>query len=136
MIKEKRSESSLIKYKKKLLITVFSLIILSACAERSPDDHSNQSEKMASGPDPVTILSVNPGESDYPSICAGHDETAWIVWQAYHKGTDKLYVCHWENGDWHYPVAVHSVKGDIYKPACGVDGEGRLWIRTGVASSR
>jgi hypothetical protein len=78
------------------------------------------------GPLGVATLSANPGESDYPAACAAPDGTVWAVWLAYSGGSDRLFAARWNGAGWSAPV-VGPPKGNLYKPACGVDKRGRLW---------
>ena len=76
----------------------------------------------------AVALAAEQGESDYPSACAAPDGSAWVVWQTYSEGNDRLFVAHWTQGRWDGPLAGPDMRGDLYKPACGVDGSGRLWL--------
>jgi hypothetical protein len=73
-------------------------------------------------------LSSSDGDSDYPSTCSAPDGSVWAVWQTYSNGGDRLFVSHFANHQWTKPVAGPGSPGDLYKPACGVDGGGTLWV--------
>jgi hypothetical protein len=79
---------------------------------------------------PATRISTHRGDSDYPSVCRAPDGAIWAVWQTYvhSEGRDLLYISKWQRNAWSDPVTVSHVSGDLFKPACAVDGEGKLWI--------
>ena len=86
-------------------------------------------DKGGINPDSLRI-SQEFGESDCPAICPGPQGSAWAVWQTYQyqKKVDYLFIAHFKDNQWSRPIAVPSVSGDLYKPACAMDKAGNLWL--------
>lgn len=93
-------------YKTVFPILALSLCLLISCTDHSRDSSIRERANTISSTGPVTTLSVNTEESDYPFICSAPDGTAWVVWQSYQDGADRLYVCRWKDDLWELPLVV------------------------------
>lgn len=76
----------------------------------------------------VIMAGTETKEDDLPSIAAGADGTAWLVWLAYADRRDEIAVRHWSDGSWGNLRYVPGTSGDVWLPQAGVDGAGRLWV--------
>jgi len=82
---------------------------------------------------PTRISPARPGpnavaEHDYPSLAMARDGSAWIAWQLYQDGGDRVMVAHSAAGGWSAPEALTPGGQDIFRTAIDEDSRGRVWV--------
>jgi hypothetical protein len=102
---------------------------------------------------PVERLTNDPQEQDYPSAAAAKDGSVWVAyvefkhhpdhdrlrmnftaapssfdeWKA-PPGGDRILARRYAAGRWEAPIALTPGQSDLYRPALGIDGSGRVWV--------
>jgi hypothetical protein len=85
---------------------------------------------------PGRISSVE-GEHDYPSITTGKDGSAWVAWQVYENGGDRVLAAHSTASGWSSPepltglsrsTAPSPLGQDVFHTAIAEDARGRVWV--------
>jgi hypothetical protein len=102
---------------------------------------------------PVTRLTDDADEQDYPATATSKDSTVWLVYADFrhHKehdrlrtnlktapasfdeykaptGGDQILARSFRDGKWSAPIEVTAPGGDIHRPAVAVNGSGRVWV--------
>ncbi len=92
-------------------------------------------------------------EQDYPAAAADRDGNVWVAYLQFTPnpkflgirmsapeppkdfaelaeptGGDQILLVRYTRGKWSDPIAVSEPRGDLYKPAVAVDGQGRVWV--------
>jgi len=71
-------------------------------------------------------------EHDYPSLAIAADGSAWVAWQVYQDGGDRVLVAHStaaaSGPAWSAPEALTSAGQDIFRTAIAQDARGRMWV--------
>ena len=67
-------------------------------------------------------------EHDYPSLAVASDGSAWMAWQTYEGGGDRLFVVHSTASGWSAPEPLTPSGQDLYRTAVAVDGRGNAWV--------
>ena len=84
-------------------------------------------------PAPLKISAARPApdamfENDYPSLAIAQNGSAWIAWQLYQDGGDRVLASHSTSQGWSAPEALTSGAKDIFRTAAAEDSQGRIWI--------
>jgi hypothetical protein len=84
-------------------------------------------------PAPSRVSPARPGpnavaEHDYASMIAARDGSAWIAWQLYQDGGDRLLVAHSSASGWSAPDTLTPAGRDIFRTAIAQDARGRIWV--------
>jgi hypothetical protein len=66
-------------------------------------------------------------EHDYPSVTESRDGSAWVVWQVYEGGGDRILSAHSSASGWSTPEALTPAGQDLFRTAIAEDGRGRIW---------
>ena len=66
-------------------------------------------------------------EHDYPSVAIAADGSAWVAWQLYQTGGDRVLVAHSTASGWSAAEPL-TPAGDIYRTAIAQDSRGRIWV--------
>ncbi|MGH9721371.1 MAG: TolB family protein [Bryobacteraceae bacterium] len=102
---------------------------------------------------PVTRLTSNADEQDYPAAAAGKGGAVWVAYLEFKHhpdhnrlranfaeapanfdamktapGGDQILVKRFASGAWSEPIAITEPGGDLYRPAIAVDSSGRAWV--------
>ncbi len=102
---------------------------------------------------PVTHLTNDPDEQDYPASAVGKDGTLWLAYVNFSHnkehdrlraplksapanfadyksstGGDQIVARSLRSGTWSAPIEITSLAGDIYRPAVAINGSGRVWV--------
>jgi hypothetical protein len=100
-----------------------------------------------------TQLTNTPDEEDYPAAAVGTNGEIWLAYLQFRHnpehdrlrapltepvkdftpyseptGGDQVFVKHFADNKWGEPIAVSAAGGDLYRPAIGVDGKGKVWV--------
>ena len=67
-------------------------------------------------------------EHDYPSMAIAKDGAAWIAWQTYEGGGDRLFVARSTQTGWSTPEPLTASGQDLYRTAIAEDARGRMWV--------
>ncbi|HEY3835715.1 MAG TPA: hypothetical protein VGL72_04060 [Bryobacteraceae bacterium] len=102
---------------------------------------------------PVTRLTEDPDEEDYPASTVAKDGTLWLAYANFRHhpehdrinanrktapenfdeykaptGGDQIVVRSFRDGKWGSPIEVSALDGDIHRPSIAVNGNGRVWV--------
>jgi len=102
---------------------------------------------------PVTRLTDDPDEEDFPASAAAKDGTLWLAYANFRHnpdhdrlraqlkaapanfdeyqtptGGDQIVARSLHAGQWSAPVEITSLGGDVSRPAIAVNGSGRVWV--------
>ncbi|HYW44442.1 MAG TPA: hypothetical protein VE959_16385 [Bryobacteraceae bacterium] len=91
---------------------------------------------VQSVPAPVRITAARPpnviAEHDYPSLSMAPGGAAWVAWQVYENGGDRVLASHSEltpNGPaWSAAEPLTPAGQDIFRTATAQDARGRVWV--------
>ncbi len=92
------------------------------------DARSLMQTAQASQDPPSFKISGDYREDDFPSIAAGRNGEAWIVWSSYSGLKDELRLRKYAGGRWYTYTNVPGISGDVWLPQVGVDSQNRVWI--------
>jgi len=67
-------------------------------------------------------------EHDYPSLAVAQDGSAWIAWQVYQDGGDRVLVAHSTAAGWSAPESLSPGREDLFRTAIAEDARGRMWV--------
>jgi hypothetical protein len=67
-------------------------------------------------------------EHDYPSLAIAADGSAWIAWQLYENGADRILVAHSTANGWSTPEPLTEGGRDLFRTAIAQDARGRMWV--------
>jgi hypothetical protein len=67
-------------------------------------------------------------EHDYPSLAVAADGAAWIAWQLYQDGGDRVLASHSTPEGWSAPEPLTGPGGDVFRTAVAADARGRIWV--------
>ncbi len=67
-------------------------------------------------------------EHDYPSLAVASGGAAWIAWQTYEGGGDRLFAAHSTPSGWSSPEPLTPSGQDLYRTAIAEDARGRIWV--------
>ena len=67
-------------------------------------------------------------EHDYPSLAVARDGSAWLAWQLYRDGGDRILVAHSVAGGWSAPEELTAGGQDLFRTAIAEDARGRIWV--------
>lgn len=102
---------------------------------------------------PVTRLTEDPDEQDYPATAVAKDGTVWLAYANFRHnkdhdrlranlkeapanfndyklptGGDQIVARSFRDGKWSAPIEVTALGGDIHRPAIAVNGNGQVWV--------
>jgi hypothetical protein len=92
------------------------------------DDVTAQAVPAPSRVSPARPAPNAVAEHDYPSMILARDGSAWIAWQLYQDGGDRVLVAHSTANGWSAPEPLTSGGRDIFRTAIGQDARGRVWV--------
>jgi len=94
-------------------------------------DFENGDVTVQAVPAPARVSSARAAnatvEHDYPSLAIARDGAAWIAWQVYENGGDRVLVSHSTAGGWTAAEPLTAAGQDIYRTAIAEDARGRIW---------
>jgi hypothetical protein len=67
-------------------------------------------------------------EDDFPSIAAGRNGEAWLVWSSYSALRDEIRLRRYADGRWYTFTRVPGVAADVFLPQVAVDAQCRVWV--------
>jgi len=67
-------------------------------------------------------------EDDFPSIAAGRNGEAWLVWSSYSALKDEIRLRKYADGRWYAFTRVPGGSGDVWMPQVAVDQQNRVWV--------
>ena len=67
-------------------------------------------------------------EHDWPSLAIASDGSAWVAWQVYQDGGDRVLAAHSTASGWSAPEQLTEAGQDIFHTAIAQDGRGRVWV--------
>src|SRR2546425_11653867 len=67
-------------------------------------------------------------EDDFPSMAAGKNGEAWLVWSSYSALKDEIRLRKYAEGRWYTFTRVPGVSGDVWLPQGAVDNQNRVWV--------
>ncbi|HEV3202611.1 MAG TPA: hypothetical protein VGZ73_32180 [Bryobacteraceae bacterium] len=84
-------------------------------------------------PAPTRVSPERPGpnavaEHDYPSLAVARDGAAWMAWQLYQDGGDRVLAAHSTAGGWSAPEPLTAGGDDVFRTAIAEDARGRVWV--------
>jgi hypothetical protein len=84
-------------------------------------------------PAPSRVSAARPGlnavvEHDYPSMTIARNGSAWIAWQVYEGGGDRVLVAHSAADGWTAAEPLTPPGRDIFRTAIAPDARGRMWV--------
>jgi hypothetical protein len=77
---------------------------------------------------PVTHVSTDRYEDDYPSLLAGADGNLSVAWIGYRDEADRVFFRQRKGDEWSEIVEVSERAGDLYGAELAIDGDGRTWV--------
>ncbi|HEY2930921.1 MAG TPA: hypothetical protein VGK99_04180 [Acidobacteriota bacterium] len=103
---------------------------------------------------PVTMqLTRSRDDQDYPAAAVDAAGNIWIAFMQFSinpkfagirmalgeapknfselaepAGGDQIFLMRYSKGSWSNPIPVSEARGDLYRPAVGIDGSGRVWV--------
>lgn len=66
---------------------------------------------------PILRLTEEQDEDDYPSLAITPSGDAWLAWQAYREGAERVLLRHRSGNAWGAPVTVSERPGDLFMTA-------------------
>jgi hypothetical protein len=91
-------------------------------------DDARALAQNASQEPPSFKISGEYGEDDFPSVAAGKNGEAWLVWASYSGLKDEIRLRRYAEGRWYTFTRVPGVSGDVWMPQVGVDHQNRVWV--------
>jgi hypothetical protein len=75
----------------------------------------------------ITPLTTAVTEDDHPAV-ASRNGVTWVVWMSYSSEDHltSIMARSWEKTKWSAPVTLTEARGDHYKPAVAIDGDGAV----------
>jgi len=71
---------------------------------------------------PMLHLTTAEFEDDYPSLAVSASGQAWLAWQAYHAGAERVLLRERSSGPWGKPITVTERPGDLFMTAVAATG--------------
>ncbi|HEV2445128.1 MAG TPA: hypothetical protein VGS58_04370, partial [Candidatus Sulfopaludibacter sp.] len=88
---------------------------------------------VQSVPAPMRVSPERPSpnavaEHDYASLAIASDGAAWLAWQLYQDGGDRILTSHSTAAGWSTPEPLTEGGRDLFRTAIAQDARGRIWV--------